>query len=78
MRLIRSPLINTPLLRGVQATRERLNRFSGLSRARETVETVSMVAAPLITPLKRGVNEMPPLLPLGPIALTDISMFETL
>lgn len=78
MRQNPSPLINTLLQRGGRATCERLTRFSGVSRARETVETVALAPTPRITPLKRGVNERLALLPLGPVALFEISTLETL
>jgi hypothetical protein len=78
MRVILSPLINTPLQRGVRTTNERLNRYSGLSRARETVETVALAPTPLITPLKRGVNERLASLPLGLAVLTNTATLKTL
>jgi hypothetical protein len=72
------PLINTPLQRGVRPTRRTLNRFSGLSDARETVKTVSMSLAPRITPLKRCVNErLYALMTLGQITFAEISTLET-
>jgi hypothetical protein len=57
MRLHLSPLISTPLQRGVGATCEALNRFSGLSGARETVKTFSSLHSPQVTPLKWGANQ---------------------
>ena len=51
------PLINTPLQRGVGSRSRSVNRFNGLRRAGQTVETVPRHSRPRNTPLKRGVNE---------------------
>src|SRR5436305_1862608 len=57
IRTMASPLINTPLQRGEACRRDLRNRFNGFPLPTKTVETVFPVAKPVITPLKRGVNE---------------------
>jgi transposase InsO family protein len=52
-----SHLINTLLQRGVRRTNGYENRFNGLSRRTEIVETVSARSGRLNTSLKQGVNE---------------------
>jgi hypothetical protein len=56
----RAALINTPLQRGEGCRRESGNRFNGLARPGETVETVSALFGLRGTPLKRSVNETRP------------------
>lgn len=53
-----TPLINTLLQRGVRTAGDDSNRFSGFLCEPKTVETVSSLHSPQITPLKWGVNEM--------------------
>ena len=50
-------LINTSLQRGVTRDGAVENRFNGLTRMAETVETVLILVRSLFTLLKRGVNE---------------------
>jgi membrane fusion protein (multidrug efflux system) len=54
---IRKTFINSPLQRRGTQRDEFKNRFNGFRYLNETVETVSPADRPLITPLKRGVNE---------------------
>src|SRR4051794_32495316 len=52
-----SPLSLPPCFSWVEERPKRENRFNGLSRAAETVETVPAFADSTITQLKQGVNE---------------------
>src|SRR5207249_1084273 len=56
-RRARLSLINTSLQRGDRSSRVSGNRFSGFAIAPKTAEAIRVRPQPVITPLKRGVNE---------------------
>ncbi len=87
---VATPLINTPLQRGVRRRERCLNRFSGFPgrtgfcEASETAEAVPGSRKLATTPLKRGVNEirtataalLPLLLTLACLALSTTALAQ--